>query len=507
MMHSGKLFATLAATMIAAVTGAVVVDRVVDHAPVAAAAPELDRYYGQHPNWQPCNDKGLDEAGAQCADITVPLDYAAPQGQTMTVAISRMPATDAAQRRGIMLANPGGPGGPGLDQFIELSKAMTPEVRARYDLIGMDPRGIGRSTPVQCGWTHGFGLQSGGIDAAGFAESVAQQGELAARCVATEGDRMLHITTRNTARDMDVIRGLLGEERISYFGTSYGTYLGAVFMQMFPERSDRMVLDSAADPARYGAVGMVQDMGPANEASLDHWADWAAARDGEYHFGATRKDVRATVENLIRRSAEKPIHIGDYDVDEHWVPMLLFNVIDDQRNYPQVADLVRDLSDAAQGRTVPAGESLSGELDMILRAKPQDLSGQMAIMCGDVAVPRDPAWYWANIEAARTTLPVFGAFTNNITPCAFWPAPIEPATAVNNSVPSLIVQATGDTRTTYANGLGLHKALTESRMVTLENVDIHSIYGRLPNTCAYAAVNAYFRDGTLPATDITCQKD
>ncbi|MGY2062755.1 alpha/beta fold hydrolase, partial [Nocardia gipuzkoensis] len=188
----------------------------------------------------------------------------------------------------------------------------------------MDPRGIGHSTRVDCRWPVGTYGQSAGVDAAGFAESVATQADLAARCRSAAGDLLPHITTRNTARDMDVIRAVLGEERINYFGVSYGTYLGAVYTQMFPQRTDRVVLDSAADPGQW-AIGTFRDMGAADEAALDAWADWTAARDGEYHLGTTRSQVRAVVTNLIAGAARQPIRIGEYDLDEHWLPTVVFD--------------------------------------------------------------------------------------------------------------------------------------------------------------------------------------
>ncbi|MEU2255992.1 alpha/beta hydrolase [Nocardia xishanensis] len=473
----------------------------------ASADTGLDRFYDQRLSWKSCDHPRLDPLGAECADVTVPLDYTAPQGKTLTVVISRIPASDPAQRRGVMLSNPGGPGGAGLDTMVDVREAMTEDVRARYDLIGMDPRGVGRSSPVNCGWPRGFGLQSAGVDAASYAESIAQQAELAARCVATEGERLRHINTRNTARDMEVVRAALGEDRISYFGTSYGTYLGAVYTQLFPERADRVVLDSSVDPERYGPVGMVQDMGPANEAAFDLWADWAAGHDGEYRFGADRAAVRATVLDLVRRASERPVRLGEFELDDHTIPMVLFVGLDDPRQYQQVANQVRLLLDAAEGAPVQPTPELAAVLDFMLAARPSDNSAQMAIMCGDVDAPRDPNWYWRNIEASRASQPLFGAFAGNITPCAFWPSPIESATEIGNSVPSLIVQSTGDTRTTYGGALAMHRALTGSRMVTLRDVPIHSVFGRYPNDCVYAAVNAYFRDGTLPASDVTCQDD
>ncbi|MFF3228732.1 alpha/beta fold hydrolase [Nocardia suismassiliense] len=476
--------------------------------PEAEAKPQTpvpDRFTSQQLAWKACGVPKLDDAGAQCADVTVPVNYADPQGPTLTVAISRIAGTDP--QRGVMLSNSGGPGGEGLDFMVDVGKAMTPEVRARYDLIGMDPRGVGRSSAVHCGWPIGFGLHSAGLDAAGFAESVAIHGDLAARCATAEGARLQYITTRNTARDMDVIRGILGAEKISYYGTSYGTYLGAVYMQMFPERGDRIVLDSASDPDAYGPVGMMQAMGPANEAALDLWADWVAARDGEYHFGTSRAQVRGAVQDLIKQAADKPIRLGEYEIDEHWLPVVLFVGLDSPDQYGMLADQIRTIADAAAGKHAQPDETLNATLGFALKARPNDNSSQMAIMCGDVATPRDPGFYWRNIEAARATQPVFAGFTNNISPCAFWAPPAEPATVVRNSVPAMIVQSTGDTRTAYNGAVALHKNLSASRMVTLQDVPIHWIFGRYQNSCVYSAVNTYFRDGTLPADDMTCRAD
>ncbi|MGY2063164.1 alpha/beta fold hydrolase, partial [Nocardia gipuzkoensis] len=183
------------------------------------------------------------------------------------------------------------------------------DVRARYDMIGMDPRGIGRSAPTRCGWPVGLSLRSAGAEPAEFDRGVAFARDLAERCHSAEGKRLPQITTRNTARDMDVIRAVLGEDRISYYGTSYGTYLGAVYAQMFPERVDRFVFDGAADPDRYG-MGMFQDMVATNEQALDEWSDWAAERDNEYHFGTTRSAVRTAIADLIRGAANSPVRIG-----------------------------------------------------------------------------------------------------------------------------------------------------------------------------------------------------
>ncbi|WP_416562210.1 alpha/beta hydrolase [Nocardia testacea] len=462
----------------------------------------LESFYRQQLDWGSCHDAALDGAGAQCAGVVVPLDYSRPDARTLTVAISRIPATDPTRRRGILLSNPGGPGGPGLSMMAGLRERLTPDVRARYDLIGMDPRGIGRSDPVNCALPLPTMLFSAGFDAFGFARDTALAAALAASCLAPDPEKARHITTRNTARDMDIIRSAFGERRINYYGGSYGTYLGAVYAQMFPRRTDRMVLDSAMDPDRYW-IGTYQDMGAVNEAGLDDWADWAARHDTDYHFGSSGPQVRAFVEDMIRRAATHPVVGNGYLIDEHTVPMMLLALLSNPRKNADLADVVRLVADAVTGLPVDM-EQLKSKIS---GGVPMDASGMAAVLCGDRAAPRDPGWYLRNIESARATQPVFGAFANNITACAFWPDPIEEPTAVHNAAPALILQATHDTRTPYQQGLALHEDLTGSRMVTLADTRVHGVLRADLSHCVDDIVDTYLRDGVLPDADITCRPD
>jgi pimeloyl-ACP methyl ester carboxylesterase len=469
------------------------------------SAPDPQWFAHQRPQWKSCGIDDMDSAGGQCARIMVPLDYAHPLGNAVPVAISRVPATDPAHRRGVLFANPGGPGASGLDTMDLLGDVLSPDVRAHYDLIGFDPRGVGESVHAgSCGWPVGEMVRSAGPALEGFLEDSGVAGRMAVGCLHDNAPRTRQFTTRNTARDMDVVRMVLEEPRISYYGVSYGTYLGEVYAQMFPTHSDHMVLDSVIDPDRYWE-GTVEDWGPADEAALDDWARWAATRDGTYHFGATPDAVRATIRGLLDIAAHRSIIIDEFKVDDHWLPFILHNELDNVHLNQTLADIVREIADDATG---PPGHAHSQQLKAMLTALRDGEDSALAeITCGDAAAPADPAWYWEKIQATRATEPVFGALAENIQPCAFWPQPVEPLTRVRNSVPTLILQATGDPRTPYEYATRLHRDMSASRLVTLQDVRIHMTFRPGLSTCVDDSINSYLAGGDLPARDVVCHAD
>ncbi|WP_335933773.1 alpha/beta hydrolase [Streptomyces sp. PTD5-9] len=478
----------------------------------------LDRYYRQHLAWGSCATgpddtmgQELDKAGVQCADVTVPLDYADPGGRTITVAMSRLKATDTRHRIGAILLNNGGPGGTAVESPPQIREAMK-GVGARYDIVGFDPRFVGRSTPLDCSWPTGMFFRSAGPDRAGFDRQVAFQKDLADKCRATNASVLPYVTTRNTARDMDVIRGALGERKISYLGYSYGTYLGTVYSQMFPGRHDRMVLDGAIAPDDYGPRLMRDALGE-NEQALADWADWAAARDDAYHFGRTRAQVLALVDRVAEAAARHPLTVGTgsetFRLDDSHIPLLLFTTLSDDTDATRsdLGEVVSVLSEAAKGNSTRLSPGFAEMLRYVLTGDgSQTGSVQAAILCGDRAVPRDPESYWRDIEAARAAHPLFGPMTESILPCAFWDRPREEPTRVRHDAPALIVAATGDPRTTYRSTLKLHGQLPSSKLVTLEGANRHALYGEYGNACVDDQVNRYLATGELPATDRTCAK-
>ncbi|MFJ9605982.1 alpha/beta hydrolase [Kitasatospora sp. NPDC101176] len=469
----------------------------------------LAAYRHQPVTWATCADPGLAASGTECATLKVPLDYRAPRGRTLDLAISRIRASDPAERRGILQTNPGGPGSRGLDMPTALLARAAPEVAAAYDVIGMDTRGTGASGALDCGLERGSWLRSVGTDQSGFEESRRLAKNDADACWAKYPDLLPHLTTRNIARDVDLVRAALGERRTSWFGQSYGSLLGAVYAQMFPGRVDRLVLDSAPDPARYGIL-MFQDMGPAHERALDDFAAWAAPHHREYGLGATPAAVRATVENLVRRAEAAPIAVDGFQVDGRLLPVLLTVCQGDDRDGADYAAVLRQLLDAADGKPVQVTPGLHELLTVVFQPRSVgadlDLASAMAVLCDDVAMPRDPQWYRAAVERSRASQPVFGPVYNGPTPCAFWPqAPRETPVEVDNAVPALQIQSTGDTHTTYPEALAMHTRLHGSRLVTVPG-RTHGLYLGGYSPCAQQAVDAYLVTGALPAADTTCPR-
>ncbi|MFC4048792.1 alpha/beta hydrolase [Actinomadura syzygii] len=479
----------------------------------AASTPgDLSRFYQQRLDWKACTlgaddetGKELDAAGARCADVTVPLDYTRPDGRTIKVAISRLKASGPGPRLGMMLLNGGGPGAA-----IDLPPYMRNLMGAagpRYDLVGMDPRSLGRSAKVDCGWPSATWVKGAGPTRRSFERGVAFAKDLADRCARTNGDVIPHISTRNIARDMDVIRGALGESKMSYNGASYGTYLGSVYATMFPGKLDRVLLDSSQDPYSWGPR-LIAGTEDANERALAAWAGWTAERNRTYGLGDTRDKVLAVVDGIAAESGRRPLAVGRYRVDASTFPSVLIDNLgtDEDGARAVLAGSIRVFREAAAGRPAKPTPELDDELSYLLTgAASAEGSGQSAIICGDRAAPRDPAFYWRDVQRHRRSSPTFGPLARNIQPCAFWATrPAEAPTRIDAALPALMVAATGDTRTTYERNETVHRLLRGSRMITLDGY-VHAPYQRgYPNTCVRDRVNDYLLTGRLPAKDQTC---
>ncbi|WP_257623696.1 alpha/beta hydrolase, partial [Streptomyces griseus] len=420
-------------------------------------------------SWQGCG--GDIPATVQCATLEVPLDHRRPGGRKIDVALSRIKAAAPAEARGVLIFNPGGPSGSGIFYPLALSGLLPQSVKDRYDLIGFDPRGVGASSPLACGTTTADErLTYRPYTEATFAQDVAWARDIADRCRNRNKETLRHITTRNTARDMDIVRAALGERRISYFGLSYGTYLGSVYTQLFPQRVDRFVLDSAVDPKRVWR-GMGQSWAEQAEPAFDRWTEWTARHAARYGLGGTRFDG-AEVREYIR-----------------W-----------EITHPSVAARTLGLlRDAAAGKPVPPFPTFV--------PTDNELASYLAIVCGDTRWPTDPAVYRADSRRDSVRYPLYGDSVSNIFPCAYWDRPVEPATKIDNKVPALIVQNAWDSQTPLAAALGLRRALKGSRLVTVDEGQGHGVYALGISACADDVATRYLTTGRLPARDVTCRAD
>ncbi|MFJ8002169.1 alpha/beta hydrolase [Streptomyces sp. NPDC096310] len=474
----------------------------------SAAKGTLDRYVKQKPQWKRCDADA--PAEFECATVKVPLDYRVPGGKQIDLAISRLKSTAPDKRHGVLFSNPGGPGGQGLYMPLGMQDRLPESARQKYDLIGFDPRGVGLSSPVSCdlepdeeNWLRPYKEET-------FDRHVAWARDVAAKCKEKAGDTLPHITTRNAARDMDLLRAILGEKKISYVGYSYGTYLGAVYTQLFPGRADRFVLDSAIDPARAWR-GMVQWWAEGAEPAFDRWTEWAAERSEKYGLGDTPKEVGRTFWDLVAQADEKPIEV------EGWP-----NTGDDIRSGMRAAvfspeyatEGLVELKKAAAGEPASAkklaaftGSEGAGTAGTAAELPSDNMTASMlAVICGDnsAAWSRDPESYRRDAIEDKGRYPLFGDFASSIKPCAFWDRSVEPATEVNNKVGSLVVQNEWDSQTPLPSGQALHATLKGSKMVTVLGGEGHGVYPN-GNACTDGTVTDYLLTGKLPAKDVTCR--
>jgi pimeloyl-ACP methyl ester carboxylesterase len=447
--------------------------------------------------WGPCPELSIPTPGLQCATLDVPLDYRNPHGATIQLAVSRLPSPNPAKRRGVLLMNPGGPGGPGLALPVGFANAGPPAALLdSYDLIGFDPRGVEHSTPVTCGLPPE--LQVSNVppyarDAADVERQAGVARDVARRCGSSPTAAILpYINTANTARDMDRIRAALGEPKISYWGVSYGTYLGAVYSTLFPERTDRIVLDSAT--GTHGLdVTTSRRFGLGMQIRFPDFAAWAAARDDTYRLGATPGAVTAKFFDLAARLDRTPVA----GVDGSLFRLLTFSMLYFDRNFPQLAANWQALDAAAPPAVT---ELVPPDIE-------NELAAQLHIVCNDNNWPESVRTYQHNVAVDRVRYPMLGAAAANIWACAFWPTePVEPPVRIGDHGPSniLIMENLRDPATPLPGALELRAALGNRARIVTVNQGGHGVYLLTSNVCANNAVNEFLVDGRRPTHDSFC---
>ena len=484
------------------------------------------------------SEEETDTATFSCAVITVPLDYANPKGETISIAVKKRAATGG-HAQGALFINPGGPGDSGVSFAERASNAFSPDLLEAYDIIGFDPRGVGSSTAITCSsaddsssstaepsasagataspsasGTSQAGTEpstgasaetaSGGESYEEWAESTRQSfQELTEQCAAnTEPAALLdHVDTVSAARDLDILRALAGQEKLNYLGFSYGTYLASVYAETFPGNTGRMVLDGAIDPSLSLAE---QGLGQATgfEQALRTYVDYCQASIGCPLSGGTDAGVQQ-VRNLITSANSSPLATSDpnrtvagsdivtalseylYTTEQAWAP--LTSALDQAINY-------RD------------GSLFAAQEDQAAASKDDSGGAFQAVTCLDYPVEGDTATWAAQYEEAKRLAPIFGNTSVGMDlVCSVWghngtrkPTQIH----ARGAAPILVVGTTGDPATPYAWSKSLADQLDSGQLLTWEG-NGHTAYGG-DAPCVNDAIDAYLLSGTMPKEGLTC---
>ncbi|TDD83221.1 alpha/beta hydrolase [Actinomadura darangshiensis] len=472
--------------------------------PAAAAAARPAPHPEPRPAglaWKSCPAKdpveGTRLKGLQCASVRVPLDYARPKGEQITLELTRARHT-ASKSQGVVLLNRGGPGAHGRDLPAFFSDSLPGKVAASYDWIGFDPRGVGASKPEMIcdpGYQNPGRARPDTIPANAAEERAwkAKAKAYADDCARKYGKMLPHMGTADAARDMDAIRAALGRQKINYFGYSYGTYLGAVYATMFPGRVRRMVLDSVVKPSGVWYQDNL-DQNVAFEKRIRAYFAWIARHHKVYKLGNTERKVADSYAKVRAAVKAKPIggKIGPAELDDVFL-----------------ADGYADFAWAAHASALSAFAVRHDSAPLRKAWQPPPRLDQNnytvynAVQCRDASWPRDWSRWHADSERLYREGNRFETWGNTWynAPCAFWPVPGGPPPRVQGTPslsPILLVQATEDAATPYPGALETHRRFPTSRLLVQVGGRNHGV-SLSGDKCVDGAVAAYLGGGRLPA--------
>ena len=478
-------------------------------APKGEAKPflNLQGYMTQSLSWKKC------DSGFECTTVRVPLDYANPGAKAITLSVIRHNASDRKHRIGSLLVNPGGPGGSGIDYAMSAEFIVTPAVLRKFDIVGFDPRGVGKSTPLWCltgPETDKFVAADGSPSTpVQEVEYIDQSKLLARRCSERAGTLLPFVGTIDAAKDLDILRSVLGDKQLNMLGKSYGTLLGATYAHLFPQNVGRLVLDGAVDPTVSFEEMNIQQA-KAFERALKEYLDKYISdckATGECPFGTTHDEALSSIDELIATSDSEPLPSkSKRPVTQSEVILgILSSLYDSDRGW---TSLTSALTTAVQGDGTLLLELADFYVDRGPDGKYEINSNEIgyAVNCidKDQRLTMDQARKEAKILSK--TSPTFGQYLAwSSLPCNYWPVPSKPIPvplSAAGSAPILVVGTTRDPATPVQWAKGLASQLQTGHLLVF-NGDGHTAYTR-GSACIDAAVDGYLLTGKLPRAGQVC---
>lgn len=448
----------------------------------------LGRYAGQRPQWKTCK-KVL-----QCAAVRVPLDYTKPDRTAITVTMAKKKAT-AGERLGTLFIDPGGPGGSGVD-FVDFFRSKGLE---GYDIVGWDPRGVGLSTPVSCTGAdleHYSSMDNSPDDAQEQSELLAANRDLGRNCLAKSGALLQHVSTFEVVRDLDLLRTMVGDDKLNLFGASYGTQIGATYAQLFPRRVGRLVLDGAVNITDDTSVTQAQGF----ERALGGFAEWCAGR--QCKLGATKAAVLETIASFWKQLDAQPLKVGTRQLtQQQGVAGVVYVLYAPPENYKYLLQALQTAIVDHDGRL------LLFLADQLNERNDKGQFGQTnyafpAIRCLD---ERDHGVQGELKLADRASrkAPIVGPYFGPDLVCTMWPVAAVPKVKLvgQGAAPIVVIGTTGDPATPYDFAVSMAKQLQSGVLVTYRGYG-HTAYGQ--SGCVQKLVLSYLNDGVVPHDGITC---
>jgi len=463
---------------------------------------ELAQFYNQQPGWQDCG------SGFECATVEVPLDYEDVDAGTVGLELKKAPATSQDERIGTLFINPGGPGGSGITYVDTFLSQVTPELRAAYDIVGFDPRGVGTSDPVAC-------LSDDRLDdfiasdpdpdtAAEVQRAAALVRELGQACEQNTGALASHVSTIEVAKDLDVLRAVVGDKALHYYGASYGTYIGATYSELFPKNVGRMVLDGALDP-QLSIEELNIEQAEGFQTALEAYAADCVSQGCP--LGSSEEEVLSRIESFLDGLDAEPLETDDPDrpltqaLGFYGVAVTLYS-----------QDSWRFLTGALQAAFDGDGSQLLYLADIYTDREAgggyatNSTQVNYAVNCLDHPIDISAAEIEASESEYERASPVFGrVFAWSLLGCSNWPIQpaLEPLTIDGSGAPPiLVVGTTRDPATPYQWSEALAEQL-ESGVLVSRDGDGHTGY-HMGNECVDEAIDGYLIDGSVPDDGLKC---